>query len=231
MPWEVFKREDTFEGSDQPFVAIQRDVFFFSAVFTRLSGVGVQQQVTIHIDCENRKIGFEFHDERKSSSFCLYRGGPHGAEKSSGLRCSSKALVRDFEWIRSITRLSSKERRFVPRKEGNLWVIQLCPAFEEQRARESKDIPSDVCGIYRYVRENGEIVYIGRGEIRCRLASPERAEWDFDRIEYSVVNDPDQQVKWEAYWIDRFKEENRGKLPFYNRISGSKTKEDDDSDG
>jgi len=96
----------------------------------------------------------------------------------------------------------------------------LCPAFEERRARESADISSDVRGIYRYVRESGEVVYVGRGEIRKRLAQPERQDWDFDRVEYSVVADPDQQVRWEDYWITRFKEANKGKLPIYNKISG-----------
>ena len=106
-------------------------------------------------------------------------------------------------------------------KEGNFWVIQLCPAFEEKKARESANIPSDATGIYRYVRENGEIVYIGRGEIKNRLASPERNDWEFDVIEYSIVNDPDKQVEWEDYWINKFKEENSGKLPLYNKIASS----------
>ena len=71
------------------------------------------------------------------------------------------------------------------------------------------------------MRESGEIVYIGRGEIRKRLSQPERQGWDFDRVEYSIVADPDQQVRWEDYWITRFRESNRGRLPIYNKISGS----------
>jgi hypothetical protein len=96
-----------------------------------------------------------------------------------------------------------------------------CARRLKNGARESADIPSDVRGIYRYLRESGETVYIGRGEIRKRLSQPERQEWDFDRVEYSVVADPDQQVRWEDYWITRFKEANKGKLPIYNKISGS----------
>ena len=48
-----------------------------------------------------------------------------------------------------------------------------------------------------------------------------RKDWDFDRVEYSEVPDPDEQVKWESYWIERHKEENGGKLPFYNKVSGA----------
>ena len=128
-----------------------------------------------------------------------------------------------FPWVQSVTKLAPKSRRFTVSKEGNLWVIQLCPAFEEQRARESADIPSDASGVYRYVRESGEVVYVGRGLIKSRLAEPQRVDWDFDRVEYSIVSNPDDQVMWETYWLDKIKRENKGKLPRYNRVSGAAT--------
>lgn len=48
--------------------------------------------------------------------------------------------------------------------------------------------------------------------------------WEVFKREDSVVADPDEQVKWESYWIDRFKDENDGNLPFYNRVSGTSPK-------
>jgi hypothetical protein len=105
-----------------------------------------------------------------------------------------------------------------------MWVIELCPSFEQRYARESANIPTDAVGIYRYLRENGRVVYIGRGNIRKRLSEPRRCDWDFDVIEYSVVRDPDRQVRWETFWISKFKEEN-GRLPFYNKVSGQTTDE------
>jgi hypothetical protein len=101
-----------------------------------------------------------------------------------------------------------------------MWAIELCPSFELRNARESANIPADAAGIYRYIRESGEIVYIGRGPVRNRLNSYGRTDWDFDVIEYSIVQDPDQQVRWEAFWIDKFKDMNGGRLPFYNRVAG-----------
>ena len=139
------------------------------------------------------------------------------------MHCSSRGVFLKFPWVQSVTKLAPKSRRFPVRKEGKLWVIQLCPAFEEQRARESADIPSDASGVYRYVRESGEVVYIGRGQIKSRLADPQRVDWDFDRVEYSLVANPDDQVKWETYWLDKFKQENKGKLPRYNKVSGAAT--------
>jgi excinuclease UvrABC nuclease subunit len=111
---------------------------------------------------------------------------------------------------------------FCSEEGGRLWLIQLCPAFEYKKARESADIPADATGIYRYLRDNGEIMYIGRGAIKQRLAAPERHDWTFDTVEYSVVENPDEQVKWEAHWLARYKEEHNGELPIYNRISGSR---------
>ncbi len=109
-------------------------------------------------------------------------------------------------------------RRFTPNQEGKLWVIQLCPAFEIRRARESTDIPSDAKGIYRYRSEDGDIVYIGQGAIRDRLNARERTEWDFDRVEYSIVQDPDERVNWHTRWLERFRDDH-GRLPLYNRQS------------
>jgi hypothetical protein len=227
MVWEVFKREDVFEGRDKPFVSIGASHFTFNAAFVRMARTGSDRYVTVHVDCENRRVGFEFHAEERPNSFALsQRTLGKGRGKGESWTCSTFALLKKLPWLKSVASLSQKGRRFTPRKENNLWVIQLCPAFEEQRARESADIPSGLTGIYRYVRESGEIVYIGRGDIKKRLASPERVEWDFDRVEYSLVADPDQQVKWETHWLDRHKQENSGRLPFYNKVSGAASAEE-----
>lgn len=220
MAWQVVKREDRFQGSDKPFISISSDHIAFNAMFTRIAEIGPEKRVVVHIDPENRRIGFEFTSDDRSDSFALSRASSDKkGKKRTGLFCSA-GFLREYAWIRSISKLPIPDRRFYnPKKEGQMWVIQLCPAFEERRARESANIPSDASGIYRYVRENGEIVYIGRGNIKKRLSSPDRQEWDFDIIEYSVIIDPDLQIKWEEYWIQRFSQEN-GRLPFYNKISG-----------
>ncbi len=190
----------------------------FNSVFSKIAELQTKTFVTISVDSESLKIGFDFHNGKKHNSFRLTRrAGKHD------FTCSGQGLGQKYAWIASVARLAARERRFTPSREGKLWVIQLCPAFEERRARESSEIPSNVWGVYRYIRENGEIVYIGRGEIRTRLSQPERRDWDFDRVEYSIVSDPDQQVRWEDYWLTRFRETNKGKLPIYNKISGFST--------
>ena len=228
MPWEVFGRDDFVEGRDTPFVSIGPQRISFNSVFARIAELQPGKFVIIHVDSENLKIGFEFHGEKGSNSFMVSQYG--SPKKRTSLGCSCQGLLQKYAWMQSVSRLGHRDRRFTPNKEGKLWVIQLCPAFDQRRARESVDIAQDARGIYRYVRENGEIVYIGRGEIRKRLSQPERQEWDFDRIEYSVVPDPDQQVRWEDYWLTRFRETNKGKLPFYNKISGSSKENENEAE-
>lgn len=220
MAWQTVKREDSFQGSDKPFISISSDHISFNAMFTRIAEIGPEKRVVVHVDPESRRVGFEFINEDRSDSFALSRASSDKkGKKRTGLFCSA-GFIREYPWIKSISKLPVQDRRFYnPRKEGQIWVIQLCPAFEEKRARESANIPSDASGIYRYVRENGEIVYIGRGNIKKRLSSPDRQEWDFDIVEYSAIPDPDLQIKWEEYWIQRFNKDN-GRLPFYNKISG-----------
>jgi len=222
MAWEEFVRDDVFQGSDKPFISVNMQHFGFNAMFVKIAGLRPDKRVTIHADPKNLRLGFEFHtDKERRNSFKLgHQSADKRGEKRVGMQCASLGVVRKYPWVKSVTKLPVKDRRFDPSKEGNLWVIELCPAFEERKARESTDISSDARGIYRYVRESGEVVYIGRGDIRKRLISPEREDWDFDVVEYSIIEDPDQQIKWEKYWLDRYEEENKGELPFYNKISG-----------
>lgn len=222
MAWKKVTREDTYEGSDAPYISVASHQFRFNAVFAKIAEIDLRSRVTLYIDDRERRIAFEFHTDQKPDSFALTPDGSPGRGKArKGLGCTSMGVLAKYPWVAAVSRQAMKNRRFTPKKEGSLWVIQLCPAFEIRKARESADIPADHAGIYRYLREDGEIVYIGRGPIKARLNSPEREMWTFDVVEYSVVDDPDQQVRWEDYWIERFKEDHNGEKPIYNKISGS----------
>jgi hypothetical protein len=222
MAWEIVRREDSFEGSERPFISISSAHIAFNAMFTRIAEIDTSHKVTVHADPENLRLGFEFHRESKPNSLALSpASSDKKGKKRKGVFCAGLGVINQYKWVKGITRLPPKDRRFYnPRREGSLWVIDLCPTFEERRARESADISSDARGIYRYVREDGEVVYIGRGDIKKRLTAPERGDWDFDVIEYSIINNPDQQIYWEQFWLEKFEEANN-RLPFYNKISGS----------
>jgi hypothetical protein len=83
-------------------------------------------------------------------------------------------------------------------------------------------VPDDATGIYRYLF-NGDIVYIGRGAIRSRLASNERSDWMFDKVEFSPLENQAEQERWESEWLEEYRSLN-GFLPMYNRIGGRGTK-------
>src|SRR4029450_1061133 len=217
MAWTKIIRDDPLEGSDSRFISITETHFRFNTLFVRQASLDSSYRVTIFEDEQNRRLGFEFHKEQRPGSFAL----SSRKDRYEGLFCSNQGVVPKRSWLVSVAKQTGKNRRFSPKKEGLRWVIQLFPAFEIKKARESEDLSSKDLGIYRYLRENGEIVYIGRGPIKERLRCPERADWDFDVIEYSIVPNPDEQVKWEDYWIERFKAEHDAKKPFYNGVSGS----------
>lgn len=163
MAFTEFKRDDTTEGSELPFISITQSHVTFNAVFVRIASINSTDRVTILIDEIERKIRFKFHGTNVKNSFAL--NSKKDGRKNSSLQFSSKAILKNYSWVEAVAKLNMEERRFTPKKEDGMWTIQLCPAFEIKKARESVYISSDCCGIYRYLRESGEIVYIGRGYI------------------------------------------------------------------
>ncbi len=224
MALEEVTRDDHFQGWEKPFVSIQPDHVYFNARFVRLANLKPRLMVKFFVDQQSRRMGMKFHNDVEEQNSYRLTGG---ARKS--FFCTAIGINREYPLIKNISNLTDrKQRRLEPTEEstekGKLWMVDLVPCFEIKKARESAGIPSDVSGIYRYVRGGtGEVVYIGRGTIAERLRSPERENWDFDVIEYSIIPDPDQQVHWEDYWIGRH-EEKFGKRPFYNKISGQEAK-------
>jgi hypothetical protein len=217
-PWVKVRREggETPEGT--PLVTIRRSGVAFNAAFVRVADLEDKTRVSVHIEPESWRIGFKFlSDPSDVDSYALTRDG---GGRGKGRWTQAGALVK-LPWVAAVARLDNERlRRFKPTWSSaeSMWSISLCPAFET-RVRAGSEVPSNARGIYRY-RRGDEVVYIGRGEIRSRLTSPNRKEWDFDTIEYSLINDERLEQHWEAYWLDRFAEE-YGKLPIYNRIGGT----------
>ena len=83
--------------------------------------------------------------------------------------------------------------------DENIIKIEKCffftvaPCFECNN--ESITIPEGATGIYRYRNSDDEVIYIGRGNIRDRLRSPERKDWDIAKVEYSLINDRCEMAK------------------------------------
>jgi len=210
MPWTKVKRIRT--QSDEPSVKVNSDRFSFNVVLAKLAELEKNRYVSIYFDEELRRIGFEFKkDSDSSDDFKVLSAG-------KAMSCSSREILSK-PWVKKVAQLK-KENAFAAKQDGKVWVITLCPAFEITCKRtDSNKIPSDAKGIYRYI-QGAEIVYIGKGVIRDRLNEKRRAEWKFDIIEYSIIDDEQDALSWESFWIDRYKDENNSELPTYNLISG-----------
>lgn len=217
MPLVQFKR--VLKRKKEPIVSIRDRRFHFNVHFARLAGLSGKRGVLYSVDDELREIGFEFVanvDENEDAYAVENRG------RLSGFRCTAHDLIAKKPWVRSVASQASNEvRSFTARKSGKMWVIRLMPSFESVVARQDSGlIPDDARGIYRYRDAKGEVVYIGKGVIRSRLTEPQRKGWEFRWIDFSIIAQEEDQFTWEAFWIDRFKEMNNGRLPYYNRQAG-----------
>lgn len=185
----------------------------FNVSLYRTANLETNEYVRIRIDNVNRKIGFKFEDEPDDYNYKLVvsRGG-----KATTCSC---AQLQSLPWVKAVAHLTIKPA-FPLKREGSFWVITLCPAFELSCKRtDAAKIPSDARGIYRYML-GGKIVYIGKGFIKNRLNEEQRKGWQFDTIEYSNIENEQDALFWENYWINRFKDENNSEFPPYNTISG-----------
>lgn len=75
-----------------------------------------------------------------------------------------------YRWANKVAQAkSSDDRKFLASKNKGMWIIHLSSSFEisVDRSNSPKDFP-DESGIYQYVNEQGDIVYIGKGNIKQR---------------------------------------------------------------
>jgi len=207
MTWVKVKK--TKVQRNEPSVTVSSDRFSFNSCFSKLGELIKNSFVNFYCDEENRKIGFEF--KKDSDSNDDYR-------VIAARYCKNSELLNK-PWIRKIAQMKEK-LVFAAKKEGKKWVITLCPAFEiAVKRNEYNKIPEAAKGIYRYIKGD-EVVYIGKGNIRERLNEKQRIEWKFDLIEYSEIEDSEEALSWEDYWIGKYKSSHDFELPLYNIISG-----------
>jgi hypothetical protein len=218
-PWVKWRREDGRSTDQKSFVSLRRGSMAFNAHFIRANNLSGFSRVTISLDVDRRRVGFSFHsDDTDQDSLALTSDGGSKGKGAKAIQVHS--LMAKNSWLRAAAGVADKRaRQYHPSKSDGMWVITIRPSFEVQVA-DRAEIPSDVSGIYRYL-DNDAIVYIGRGQIRSRLAAQERESWSFDAIEYSVIEDSEQQAHWEAEWLDEYRSQH-GFLPRYNRVGGTR---------
>ena len=218
MAFVRFRFNSSLKSDNPCFISITKTLIRFSSEFVRISKIDSDFKVLIYIDHEIHKIRFEFSKSELEDSLTLTK-----QKGKTNLQCSATKLYKEIDWLRSIANLSGKGRQVIPKKIGNGWEISLMPSFENSVLRlDCNKIKKGIKGIYKYKKNDGQVVYIGKGEIAKRISEPQRKNWDFEIIEYSEIEDTADQFKWESYWIEDYKKRNNGKLPIYNAINGKK---------
>lgn len=223
--WTKFIRTDGQTPDNRSLVTLRPVAIAFNAHFIRTNKLHDNTRVSVYCDADRYRLGLKFHsDLSDQDSFALTSDG--GSKGGDSRAIQVNALMKQHRWLRCATRTTSKSaRRYQPIwfQPDGFWVINIRPSFET-RVTSTKEIESGLSGIYRY-RNGNQIIYIGRGEIRSRANSPERENWNFDTIEYSVIENVAEQEKWESLWLNEHRNE-FGTLPFYNRIGGKRAIED-----
>jgi len=222
MAWETVRRGTiNTAGSLASFVTLRRNQIAFSAYFIRANSLNQMTRVTIKADRERRALGFHFHtDIEDADSLALSADGgqrrkPSADASKTGRVVQTNSLMKT-PWIRAVT-MNRTNRRFVPHKELDLWVIELGPGFEVE-VTTPDEVPSEVTGVYRYL-DGDEVTYIGRGRIRQRMQDAAREFWSYDRVQFSPLNDTDAEQHWEQLLLAEY-EEKHGRLPRENRVRG-----------
>ncbi|MBI2018712.1 hypothetical protein HYS96_03330 [Candidatus Daviesbacteria bacterium] len=226
MAIQWYQRSDSFLRDTTPKITLRKEHIGYNAVFTKVANLNQYNRVRPGIDYENYRIYFQFLYQDKNvkgvegnfkDTLALYSDNPNDVTKSTG----AQKLYEHHALLRNISEYENQKHRQFEVKQDledtSIWFAQLHPTFEHI-VGPTADLKG-LRGIYRY-KNNGLIVYIGKGVIESRINAPKRTKWVYDTIEYSVINDPEKQFEWENFWIKKYKEDNEGKLPFYNQNSG-----------
>ena len=221
MAFQLIKRTDRLEAAGRPFITLSPTVFRYGATLIREARLDRRSRVSVLVDPDTFRLGFEFHHDaaRRESYRLTWSALADGKRRACGVNSALGTITGRFGWVRHVAhRPKSVDRRFDAVFDGRLWIIRIGPTFECVADRSGKDILTDAQGIYRYVKsDTGEVIYIGRGNIRHRLVESGRGAWDFDRIEYSLVPDADEQAHWERHWIEDHRRRH-DRLPERNRV-------------
>ena len=126
--------------------------------------------------------------------------------------------------VRNNPNKASKVFEIKKDKVNGKFYITLRPTFEKSIGFSERNlIDSRAQGIYRYLNSSDDVVYIGKGFIRDRANSQERAKWQIKTIEYSVLQTDDECLKWEAFYLNEY-ESQHGSIPMFNEIKGHSDK-------
>jgi hypothetical protein len=203
---------------------INKSGISFSASFIKKEKLEAAEGVKFFVDDEDPYyLGFVFTSDSSAPNTLSLMASGRSKGGSAGVTIKAAELINRNIVLKSIQKMPNKlDRTFEITfdKQQKIYSILLRPNFEVTVNWSDKNrIPDSFSGIYRYLDNNGQTVYIGKGNIKARALSPERTQWGVTRIQYSVIESDDKSYYWENYYLERFVSMNGAKPPF-NVIMG-----------
>ena len=203
---------------------INKSGISFSASFIKKEKLEAAEGVKFFVDDEDPYyLGFVFTSDSSAPNTLSLMASGRSKGGSAGVTIKAAELINKSIVLKSIQKMPNKlDRTFEITfdKQQKLYSILLRPNFEVTVNWSDKNrIPDSFSGIYRYLDNNDQTVYIGKGNIKARALSPERTQWGVTKIQYSVIESDDKSYYWENYYLERFVSINGAKPPF-NVIMG-----------
>jgi len=203
---------------------INKSGISFSASFIKKEKLEAAEGVKFFVDDEDPYfLGFIFTNDSSSPNTLSLMASGRSKGGSAGVTIKAGELINKSVVLQSIQKLPNKlDRTFeiIFNKQQKIYSILLRPNFEISVNWADKNrIPDSLSGIYRYLDNNSQIVYIGKGNIKSRASSQERTQWGVAKIQYSVIDNDEKSFYWESYYLERYVNLNGAKPPF-NVIMG-----------
>jgi len=215
--------------SSKSLLTISKSGISFSAKFIKDNNLVEKEAIEFFDNPENEyQLGFSFLDELgKFGSLGILKNNAN----KTGFRCAGRSLnagelINKKKILKKIQQDPIKQNRVFEikkfKQDLNIYYVDFSPIFEQSLDYALIDsLDYSIKGIYRYLNETGEIIYIGKGKIKERAKADDRSEWGVKKIEYSIIEENDQMLLWEEYHISRFLDHN-GVKPLFNKIKGIK---------
>ncbi len=167
---------------------------------------------------DGSKIGLKFDKKQSEDSYTVGAdGGNKGKTEHNSLFIACGTALKKSDVYVKLCNDKTSFPIFYD-KSNDMYYVNILGKFIYNTT--DRNIKSNEKGVYRYLSE-GEIVYIGQGDLKSRLSSDIRTSWIYDKIEYMLIDDEIDRHTIESDNINLFTSIN-GRLPIYNRIKGRK---------
>ena len=204
------------------YITISKSGFFFSAEFIEKNKLTLNNYCQFFTSSENDyRFGVSFSEEKQEGSFKIINTlrGKY-KDKSMARSVTASSFFNNTPIFKELTKNNCRNRFSLKfNKQDECYIFNVIPAFEI--SKKPTEIPGDITGIYKCFNKNKNVLYIGKGNIKSRIKEHLGKEWEIAKVDYSVIKDNEEMLKYESYHLEQFKKDN-GAYPPHNLIGGKR---------